>query len=263
MYSLINLMYRRMGYFDDQSGILRRERREREGWNEHLQNTRNFVIEAMQKKECNSAAVLGSGWLLDVPVDEMSCYFKKLYLFDVCHPAAVRKQVKKLKNVELQLCDISGFARPVYHYVKKYRNRQNRPPISLIQPEMDDRIPHFYEMLQTFDFVFSCNILNQLDILLIDYLARFFDLSDEEIFDFRNNVQLRHIALLPRNRSCIVADYEEITFTPEGKEIARKTSVHHPIAQCETAKRWTWKFDTKMTYYDDKITFFEVFASEI
>jgi hypothetical protein len=245
-----------MGYYSDQSGILRRYRRERDGWNAHLQNTRKFALEAMSGKNRKSAAVLGSGWLLDVPVEEMSRYFEKVYLYDIRFPAAVKKQIKPLGNVELRTCDISGFVQPVYQYVKQNRDDKNRIPVSDIQPQ------NILE-LNEFDFVFSCNILNQLDILLVDYLNHFFELNDDEILAFRKNVQKLHIDLLPRNRSCLVADYQEITFTPDDKEISRKTSVHHPIIQTENARRWRWKFDTKMTYYRDKKTFFEVFGVKI
>ena len=244
-------MFRRMGYFDDQSGIIRRYRRECEHWDTHLTNTRQSAIDAMQGKSRTSAAVLGSGWLLDVPVEEMSRCFEKLYLYDQRHPAAVKKQVQSLGNVELRVCDISCFARSVYQYAKQYRNHKERPPISAIQAQNTLN-------LNDFDFVFSCNILNQLDILLIDYLTQFFDLNHEETLSFRSNVQQHHINILPRNRSCMVADYEEITYTPDGTEISRKTSVHHPIIQHPDARCWTWEFDTKMTYYKDRMTFFKV-----
>jgi len=252
-YSVTSLLiFRKMGYFDDQSGIIRRYRREGERWDAHLQHTRKFALEAMQGKNRQSAAVLGSGWLLDVPLEEMSRYFGKVYLYDIRHPAAVKKQVKSLGNVELRVCDISGFAREVYRYAKQYRNCRERPPVSVIQPQttLD---------LSAFDFVFSCNILNQLDILLIDYLAQFFELSQVETVAFRSNVQQRHIELLPSGRSCLVADYEEITYSPDGRENSRRTTVHHPIIQrIDDARRWRWEFDTKMTYYKEKMTFFEV-----
>jgi len=248
-------MFRKMGYFDDQLGIIRRYQREREHWDAHLINTRQFTMKAMQGKNRKSAAVLGSGWLLDVPVEEMSQYFGKLYLYDIRHPTVVKKQIHPLGNVELRVCDISGFARSVYQYTKQYRNRKERPPISVIQPQpMLD--------LSGFDFVVSCNILSQLDILLIDYLLQFFKLGYDETVIFRSNVQQHHIEMLPRNRSCIIADYEEIICTPEGREISRKTSVHHPIIRTDT-HRWTWKFDTKMTYHKDRMTFFEVMSCEL
>ena len=249
-------MFRRMGYFDDQSGIIRRFQREREHWDTHLKNTRQFAIEAMQGKSQKSAAVLGSGWLLDVPVEEMNRYFEKLYLYDLRHPKAVKKQVKYLENVVLRICDISAFARPVYQYVKSYRNQGERPPVSDIQPQttLD---------LSGFDFVFSCNILNQLDILLIDYLTQYFELNHEETILFRSNVQQHHINILPRNHSCMVTDYEEITYTPDGREISRKSSVYHPIVHCPNLKRWTWEFDTQMTYNKDRMTFFNVLGCEL
>ena len=249
-------MFRRMGYFDDQSGIMRRYQREREHWEAHLQNTRQLAIRAMQGKGRKSAAVLGSGWLLDVPLKELSRYFEKVYLYDIRHPAAVKKQLQSLNNVELRICDISCFAKAVYQYAKRYCNVKERPPISAIKPI--DALD-----IASFDFVFSCNILNQLDILLIDYLACFFELSREETFAFRKNVQQYHIGLLPRNRSCLVADYEEMTYTPEGKEVSRKTSVYHSITQHPNAERWIWEFDTKMTYHEGKKTFFKVLGLEI
>ena len=249
-------LFRKMGYFDDQRGIIRRYRREQERWDAHLQNTRQFAVNSMQGKNRASVAVLGSGWLLDVPVEEMSRYFEKVALYDIRHPVAVKKQVYPLGNVELRVCDISCFAGPVYQYAKHYRKRRERPSISAIQP-----IPAID--LSGFDFVFSCNILNQLDILLVDYLSQFFELSREETIGFRSNVQQRHIDLLPRSRSCMVADYEEIVCAPDGREISRKTSVHHPITQRTDARRWTWEFDTKMTYYKDRMTFFEVLGVEI
>ncbi len=249
-------MFRKMGYFDDQSGITRRYQREREHWEPHLQHTRQFVLDAMQGKKRTSAAILGSGWLLDVPLDELSKYFEKVSLFDVRHPAAVSKQLQPMSNVELRVCDISCFAHTTYQYAKQYRYRKNRPPISTIQPYAGFD-------LSGYDFVFSCNVLNQLDILLVDYLARFFALSDEETMGFRKNVQQQHINLLPTNRSCMVADYDEILYASDGKELSCRTSVYHPIVQRPDAKRWIWEFDTRMTYYSEKKTFFHVLGVKI
>ena len=249
-------MFRKMGYFDDQSGVIRRYQREREHWNPHLQHTRQLVLDAMHGKGRRSAAVLGSGWLLDVPVEEMSRHFAKLHLYDVRHPAAVKKQIRPLRHVELHVDDISCFAHPVYAYAKRYRNSKERPPLSVIQPQTPPD-------LSVFDFVFSCNILNQLDILLIDYLSQFFELSHEETQIFRRQVQQFHLDLLPANRSCIVADYEEITYTPDLREVSRKPSVFHPITQRANVRRWTWQFDTQMTYYHNRMTSFEVFGCQL
>jgi hypothetical protein len=246
-----------MGYFDDQSGILRRYRRERDGWDAHLQRTRDFALQAAAKAERHdSAIVLGSGWLLDVPLKELSAMFGKVTLVDVRHPFSVRCQARKLGNVELQTCDISGFAMPVYRYVRKYRNKRQPPVPNIIQPQ--GRLE-----LSGYDFVFSCNLLSQLDILLTDYLLRFFRFDEATVITFLREVQRLHIESLPKQRSCLVTDFEEKTYAANGVELGRKPLVYHPIIGRTDACRWRWLFDSAMTYYPDKKTSFEVLAVEL
>ncbi|MDR1865390.1 MAG: class I SAM-dependent methyltransferase [Bacteroidales bacterium] len=248
-------IFRRMGYYGDQSGILRRYRRERQGWDEHLQHTRRFITAAAQNKRRQSAIVLGSGWLLDVPLQELSGMFDRVTLTDVRHPRTVKRQAAKSGNVELLACDISGFALPVYRYAQKYRNKRQRPPLDVICP---DAAPD----LSAYDFVVSCNVLTQLDILLIDYLRLFFLPDEEEIIAFRKKVQQTHIEMLPQHRSCLITDTTERTLTPGGEEQCM-TLLYHPVALRIDAQRWKWIFDTGMTYYPDKKTILEVMAVEI
>jgi hypothetical protein len=245
-----------MGYFADQSGIIRRYRRERQGWDVHLQHTKQYVIEAAQSKNKRSAIVLGSGWLLDVPLRELSQQFAQVSLADIRHPASVKKQVAKIGNVTMKTCDISGFALPVYLYTQQYRKQKNRPTLDAIQPNSG-------LLLSEYDFVFSCNILNQLDILLIDYLSQFFRLDAEEITAFRKRVQRAHIESLPLQRSCLVTDIAERIYAPNGAELALNPLVHHPIVYRKDAQRWIWPFDTCMTYYSGRKTSFEVMAVDI
>jgi hypothetical protein len=245
-----------MGYYDDQSGILRRYGREKQGWDIHLQNTRQFVLQSALSKNRQSCIILGSGWLLDVPLDELSHLFASVTLADVRHPAPVRRKAKELGNVQLITCDISGFIEPVYHYARQYRYKKSRPPL-------DSIVPTSLPDLNIYDFVCSCNIINQLDILLVDYLLQFFDLEKDELRAFREKVQAYHIKNLPVQHSCIVADYEEKIYSPDNQLIERNISVYHPITTKPDARRWTWIFDTAMTYHAGKKTTFEVLAREV
>ncbi len=249
-------MFRNMGYFGDQSGIEKRYLREQQHWDKHLYNTRQYALESAKGKNRQSAVVLGSGWLLDVPVEELSKLFEKVTLIDIRHPKAVKKRIQVMENVELQVCDISGFAATTYQYMKLYRNKKNRPPVDSIQAQPSLN-------LDAYDFVFSCNILSQLDILLMEYLERFFTLTDEEMLAFRKKIQHHHISLLPRNRSCIVVDYEEITYSHTGEEISRRPLVFHEITKNPNTKEWIWEFDTHMTYYEGKKTYFKVMGIKI
>jgi hypothetical protein len=97
----------------------------------------------------------------------------------------------------------------------------------------------------------------------VDYLLQFFDLEKDELTAFRRKVQDYHISHLPVQHSCIVADYEEKIYSPENQLIERNTSVYHPITTQPDAQRWTWVFDTGMTYHAGKKTTFEVLAIDV
>ena len=65
-------IYRKLGFYKDQQGILTRYLHEQSSWNEHLTNTKNFILEAVSSRHLESIAILGSGWLLDIPVMELA-----------------------------------------------------------------------------------------------------------------------------------------------------------------------------------------------
>ena len=45
-----NLMLGKMDYFSDQQGIIRRYQREKEGWDIHLNNSKQFILESSKTK---------------------------------------------------------------------------------------------------------------------------------------------------------------------------------------------------------------------
>ena len=66
------IILKKFGFFKDQNGIINRYLREKEAWQAHLSNTRDFIINSSMNKDNSKAVILGSGWLLDIPVDELS-----------------------------------------------------------------------------------------------------------------------------------------------------------------------------------------------
>jgi hypothetical protein len=75
-----------MGYICDQEGIMNRYIREKKSWDLHFGKTREFINGCFSDKSIDSVAVLGSGWLLDVPLEEMKNRYKKIFLVDIHHP---------------------------------------------------------------------------------------------------------------------------------------------------------------------------------
>lgn len=238
-----------MGYFDDQEGIMRRYIREADQWKQHLENTKAAILMAASSKKKRKLAILGSGWLLDVPIDELSAMFEQVWLFDIKHPAQVTRKIKQYANVQMTETDISGFAVDIFNMVAK----ESKP-----QFFMDTVKPMFDFDLNDFDFVVSCNVLNQLDILLLDYIKSSIKISLNMETQLRKLIQQTHINLLPKSRSCLVSDIEELAVDKDNKIIQRKALVHIELSDKNIEKEWIWHFDNHFTYKANSNTWFKV-----
>jgi len=101
---------RRMGFLRDQEGIMNRYLREKGNWDPHLNHSKEFILRCFRDDRIQTVAVLGSGWLLDVPLDEMAKRFSTIYLVDIRHPPQIRKKVEPMSRVRLIEADLTGGA---------------------------------------------------------------------------------------------------------------------------------------------------------
>ncbi len=248
---------RKFGFKTDQSGIINRYIREDGAWDSHLSKTKNYILNAANKAAKELAVVLGSGWLLDVPAIEMSQQFRSLVLVDICHPRQIEHKLKNYKNIELLSVDITGLAEVVYELFRK--KRKEKLALQDIQPSYNK---DFTSYLREADFVASVNILNQLDILMCDYIGTRGIYTEHEINAFRAYIQSQHISLLPAGKSVIITDYEELNLDDNNKIINRKNLIHTDLLPNKNIEKWQWKFDQSKTYHSDCKTFFKVMASK-
>jgi hypothetical protein len=124
---------RRMKYLSDQQGIVERYLEEHEGWKLHLENTRSFILDCVKKYSPKTVVVMGSGWLLDVPLKELMEICERIYLADIWHPRQIRAMVQKYPNCILVYDDLTGGAvKQVYKLVKSFRKTGIREPIGSI-----------------------------------------------------------------------------------------------------------------------------------
>lgn len=249
-------IYRKLGFFMDQSGIMRRYLREKEDWKDHLENTKSFILKCAADKGKKDAAILGSGWLLDVPLAELSKQFDRVWLFDIFHPKQVITGTQKFTNVTLISTDISGFALSVYK-----NTRLNK----LFKPFDPDMMKSEFDFdLSVFDFVVSCNILNQLDIILMDYLKKRRKLKASVDFYLRKKIQDVHINMLPKGKSCLISDMEELWVDENKRVKEQKTLVYtDKLSLKDVEDKWIWKFDNHFSYHTDFKTWFNVVAINI
>jgi hypothetical protein len=253
-------IFRKFGYYKDQDGIINRYLRETEGWNVHLEKTKNFILKASANKAETRAVILGSGWLLDVPFLELSQIFKEIILVDIKHPRQVVHQLRNYKNIKCLEADICGLTEQVYKVVKENGKNKLKTDLESIKPYHS---PDFLSMLQSSDFVVSVNLLNQLDILICDYLIEKKTYGENEILAFRKFIQMNHIGLLPINKSAVITDYLELNLDKHEQVINRKDLVHINLPEKNSCEKWTWDFDSQKTYREGFKTVFKVMAFEL
>jgi len=231
-----------MGFISDQIGLLNRYFRESEEWKEHLDNSAGFILTCLRNKKIKELIVLGSGWLLDFPLENLIGIIERIKLVDIIHPPQILKKIKNFPGVECIPADITGgYVEKFYLEVKRFRR---------------SGIPFFFEpgtirpeIKRTEDsFVISLNILNQIDTFLIDYLKQKISIDEKTILDIRRKIQNDHINLLRDGRYILITDHDELIINrqKQGRTIKSLLSVELPASRY--IKEWLWMFDSKGTY---------------
>jgi hypothetical protein len=243
----------KIGYYNDQKGIMNRYLREVQNWNAHIEKTQKAILEGVSNKMHGKVIVLGSGWLLDVPYEELAGIFDEVWLADVYHPPQALKKASHFSNIKFIQVELTGMAEQIYNSTKVYRKTKYKTPVEEFRPGLSID-------LSQYDYVISCNILDQLDVILTDYLRENGIYTDKELELITRKIQKSHLDMLPRKKTVIICDLEEWVMDAEEKVSKRRTLVYEPLPGIETMVTWVWKFDTQMTYYPSYKTHFKVAA---
>jgi len=247
---------RRMGFIRDQEGIMNRYLRESSNWNKHLEKTRSFIRNSFVHTEAETVAVLGSGWLLDVPLNHLLDRFRHVYLVDIHHPVQIRKRTATMSKVELIEADLSGGAIEqiweFYHDSGPYAGEGLALPQLALEPPPS---------LNRADAFISVNLLNQLDIILCDYILKLKHFQQEELIPFRAAIQAFHVDWISQKPACLVSDIREEVLDKKG-ELSSKALLHTSLPDGLRRERWWWEFDTRGTYHPGSRTRMEVQAVE-
>jgi hypothetical protein len=247
---------RRMGYCEDSRGIIDRFIQTNGAWENHRQHTRNFILQAVTGKKIEKLAVYGSGWLLDLPLDELSEMAGSVTLFDLVHPPQVIRRIQKLRNVRAVRADISGGAViRAYQAVKRYRHGGRKTT-----PEEICSAPFIPEAGT--DFSVSLNILSQIGTMITDYLKMHLPCLQEETDRIIYLLQQAHLQLLMPGRSCLITDIRELNYDFQDKLSETCEMMLYPLPHSMRTENWEWLFDPYGGYKTDRKTVFQVVALE-
>jgi hypothetical protein len=223
---------RRMGYLSQMLALRGRHRRRRAGWQPHLYNTKKFILAAAGTcRKQDTVVVLGSGLLLDVPIEALADMFHEVVLVDVVHLPEVRKRIRRHKNVRTIRRDITSVAERLYWNVQQGQNElpASEPGI----PGADTDI----------GLVISLNVLSQLTIQLQDYVRKKLpEHAEETITDWCDQIYESHyqaLRALPID-VCLIADHEYVYRNREGNVIERGSTVGK-VTLPEPDASWWWE----------------------
>jgi hypothetical protein len=221
---------RRMGYLYELLGIRGRYGRCRAAWEPHLERTRSIIGRAAARcPEKRKAVVLGSGMLLDVPLDDLARDFREVVLVDLIHPLRARWRGRRLGNVRLVGADISGVAEQVYRVARDRSANLPRAEPSLL---LDDA---------QVDLVASVNLLSQLPYLPAEYLLKAGVHAPAVIEEFARGVVEAHLAYLRKFAGVValVGDIERLTYDRNGGLIERLSALRG-AAFPGPHEEWEW-----------------------
>jgi hypothetical protein len=232
----------RLGYYNYQHGFIVRHINQETGWNSHLEKCRNFILRALEIYKPEKITVLGSGWLLEIPLAEMLEKVSKICLIDIIHPPEVVKQVSNLPGVELRTEDISG------GLINEVWQKTSGLPFFKKQKSIDDIQINEYKFDSDPGMVISLNLLTQLETLPVKYLIKKSKVSEVEIMKFRKEIQNNHINMLKRHKSILITDVTEV-FTDKSGNVSELQSVIIDLPDGQNKEEWTWDFDLKGSDY--------------
>ncbi len=231
-------MLNKMGYYAYQNGLIYNHLNQEGGWDSHLANCRSFIMKALDYFKPSNVTVLGSGWLLDLPLAEMLEKAEKIFLVDIVHPPEVVKQAGELRRVVLIGQDITGgLIEQIWNSTRAltfFRKMKSLESIS---------IPEF---VPAFDpgVVISLNILTQLESRLLEWLKGRSEISSEDLIHFRKGIQEKHINFLTKHKAVLITDFEEVV-TKKSGEVTSVPTLFVTLPQGHSREEWTWDIDLR------------------
>lgn len=243
---------RKMGFNNDQEGILRRFLHEQENWDEHLQRSKKYIIDFLDEKKPKKIAVLGSGWLLDVPIEYMNSHCNVIYLIDIRHPRQIKHKYENITEINFVKKDLTGGA---IEAVFTILNTSDNP-----SEDLENLYPPGISHLPDVDCYISVNVLCQLDILILEYIRKFKNITPQSVNAIRQNVQKSHLNSIQKSDFCLITDYKELVYSRTNELTANNPLLFTELPESGYYDEWIWHFDTQMTYYPNRKTYFKVKA---
>jgi len=240
------------GHLAEAIAMEARHQRQRHAWQTHLDNSRALCLaatEACTAERRRTALVVGSGLLLDVPLEELCHRFDTVVLADLAFLPKVSARAKALGNVSLLRLDLTACLDKLPELARlltegkdmaEVQNERLGPPPALAAAS------HNHPKLLTIDFVYSANVLSQLPLFVVPGLLRHAPHLPQTLLDiFAKALIDSHLVWLQTLPcpACLVTDRTEHA-TAFDKEATVITDLLYgaTLPSGPGAQSWTWDF---------------------
>ena len=242
-----------MGYYNYQQGLINNFLVQENGWLSHQMKCRNFILKAVEYHKPEKITVLGSGWLMELPLVEMAEKTSEICLIDIIHPPEVISQVSTLRKVRLIEEDISGGLIEIV-----WKAAGNRTFLNKL-PSLDGLTIPEYRPSEDPGMVVSLNVLTQIEELPLNLLKKKSRADENEFFQFRRSIQENHLKFMKLYKSVIITDTSELISRPGGKK-EKVPTILIELPGGIIREEWQWDADLKGRDYNLRHSAFEVKA---
>ncbi len=224
--------FKRMGYLKELIAMDARHKRCRDAWATHLRHCHDLIGKSTEGIGHSKVTVLGSGLLLDIPIEELAATFEEVALVDIVHLPQVKQRLRAFANVDTLSTDVAGIAEAIWEHIKQGRTGPLPASTADAAPYLDS------------DLVISANLLTQLPLLPMGLvLEKAKAYSDDEVKAFARNIIDNHLALLSAlpGRVCLLTETERIIFGgPNGDEVIEEIDPLFGARIPLSGRKWTW-----------------------
>lgn len=221
---------RKLGYVHEAIAIRERHARNRAAWKPHLSKCHETILRAAKQcADTKNCIILGSGLLLDVPLESLVEKFESVHLVDIIHLPEIRNRVKGFANVHLIEADVTGLAMALTDKSTTFDHKLPTP------------VPATDLLANKADLCVSLNLLSQLPLNLISAANKHYDFPDAALHDWRHVIQQSHWLWLRSlaKTVCVITDIRHITRSTGNTTTHEETVCDLPTAPAADTS-WIW-----------------------
>lgn len=219
------------GYVYQNIALKFRARRCAKAWQGHISECHRLVREQLdllsqEKNPPRSVMIIGSGLLLEIPIQDLLAKVEKIYLVDLVHARTIRKLARRYPQIELIERDISSLLGILKMGTAPFQLK-NIPWTQL--PPWD---------LPAVEWVISANLLSQIPLMISEKLP----MSSETYEKFARRVRDQHIERLLKQapRVLLFADFETRYIDRGGNRI-KTESYNVDLGALKPGREWLWE----------------------